>query len=213
MASRMASMVQAVQPQGPYHLIGPCTGGILAYAIARQLLSIDEEVTFVGLIDSVLEEPGNYNLVHQLRRDMKEQQLVPEEVGIELTSHPETEAELDRLIQETQRLEAQGRSFLGGGQVTKQQFLYARAIANYEPAALPAVIHQFNAMEKTKASETAPESDTLGWERVMPESSIRTTFTPGNHNSMLVEPENIVQLGSHISRELAGLPAACSRSK
>jgi thioesterase domain-containing protein len=54
MAARMVPVMQEIQPRGPYRLAGYSLGGVLAYAIAQHLLSIDETVSFVGLIDVAL---------------------------------------------------------------------------------------------------------------------------------------------------------------
>lgn len=44
--------VRTVQPQGPYRLGGWSLGGMLAYEMARQLLSAGEQVSLLALIDS-----------------------------------------------------------------------------------------------------------------------------------------------------------------
>jgi thioesterase domain-containing protein/acyl carrier protein len=44
--------IRAVQPAGPYHLLGWSSGGVLAYEIARRLAESGETVAQVSLIDS-----------------------------------------------------------------------------------------------------------------------------------------------------------------
>ena len=44
--------VRGRQPHGPYHLGGWSAGGILAYAVAQELLAAGEEVATITLIDS-----------------------------------------------------------------------------------------------------------------------------------------------------------------
>ncbi|NEL86329.1 hypothetical protein G3V83_23955, partial [Escherichia coli] len=46
-----------IQPAGPYRLAGWSFGGKLAYEVARQLLSADNDVQFVGLIDTYYRRP------------------------------------------------------------------------------------------------------------------------------------------------------------
>lgn len=48
----------AVQPKGPYHLLGWSFGGALAFEIARQLYESGHEVGFVGFMDAVAPEKG-----------------------------------------------------------------------------------------------------------------------------------------------------------
>ncbi len=51
MASYYITKVKEVQPEGPYHLLGYCFGGAIAYEMARQLRNAGEKVGFLGLIE------------------------------------------------------------------------------------------------------------------------------------------------------------------
>lgn len=51
----VASYIESVrrhQPHGPYHFAGWSAGGILAYAVAQELMSSGEEIATITLIDS-----------------------------------------------------------------------------------------------------------------------------------------------------------------
>nr|WP_244875145.1 thioesterase domain-containing protein [Xanthomonas cannabis] len=52
LATRLLAGLRAVQPQGPYRVAGWSFGGLLAYEMACQLLACDEQVEFVGLVDT-----------------------------------------------------------------------------------------------------------------------------------------------------------------
>jgi len=52
MAVRLARMIQAVQPTGPYRVAGWAFGGLLAYEVAVQLVGRDQAVELVGMIDT-----------------------------------------------------------------------------------------------------------------------------------------------------------------
>lgn len=52
MASRYVKEIRACQPSGPYYLGGACTGGIVAYEIAQQLLALGEEVGLLAMFDT-----------------------------------------------------------------------------------------------------------------------------------------------------------------
>jgi len=54
MAQDYVSLIQEVQPQGPYRLIGWSIGGVLAVEIAHLLEQQNQTVSFIGLIDSTL---------------------------------------------------------------------------------------------------------------------------------------------------------------
>jgi len=52
LAERYVSVVRSIQPEGPYRLAGWSAGGVIAYEMARQLLTEGETIEFLGLIDS-----------------------------------------------------------------------------------------------------------------------------------------------------------------
>jgi thioesterase domain-containing protein/acyl carrier protein len=51
MASSYVKIIKAVQPRGPYNLLGYSFGGIVAYEIATQLVNSGEKINFLGVID------------------------------------------------------------------------------------------------------------------------------------------------------------------
>ena len=51
-AAEHVRRLRGVQPHGPYRLAGYSSGGMLAYAMARQLTDQGEQTEFVGLIDA-----------------------------------------------------------------------------------------------------------------------------------------------------------------
>ncbi|WP_241483670.1 non-ribosomal peptide synthetase [Rhodococcoides fascians] len=56
-AARYVAEIRAVQPEGPYHLLGWSLGGVIAHAAAVQLQSMGEEVAQLTLIDATLTAP------------------------------------------------------------------------------------------------------------------------------------------------------------
>lgn len=50
-ADRFLAALQAVQPSGPYYLIGHCFSGLIVYEMAQRLLDQGERVAFLGIID------------------------------------------------------------------------------------------------------------------------------------------------------------------
>ena len=49
--------MRKVQPSGPYHIVGFCIGGLVAYEMASQLQETGEEMAYLGLIDPTI--PGS----------------------------------------------------------------------------------------------------------------------------------------------------------
>ncbi|AIQ89309.1 Amino acid adenylation domain-containing protein [Methylobacterium oryzae CBMB20] len=54
LAEQICESMRSVQKNGPYRLLGYSSGGLLACAIAQQLANTDENVSFVGLIDTAI---------------------------------------------------------------------------------------------------------------------------------------------------------------
>jgi amino acid adenylation domain-containing protein len=60
MATEYLEAVRRVQPHGPYQLVGMCRGAHIAFEMARRLRKENEEVAFVGILDTwVLENTYN----------------------------------------------------------------------------------------------------------------------------------------------------------
>ena len=52
MAKRSCLAIRALQPRGPYHLVGYSFGGLIAIEVARLLREAGEEIALLGLIDT-----------------------------------------------------------------------------------------------------------------------------------------------------------------
>lgn len=66
-AARYVEVVREHQPHGPYHLLGLCFGGIVAYEVASRLLAAGERVETVVVIDAVLPSAVRVHPVRRLR--------------------------------------------------------------------------------------------------------------------------------------------------
>jgi amino acid adenylation domain-containing protein len=51
-ATHFLAEVQQVDPKGPYYLAGACTGGVVAYEMAQQLIDQGKQVAFLGLLET-----------------------------------------------------------------------------------------------------------------------------------------------------------------
>jgi aspartate racemase len=51
-AAHFVSEIRTVQPQGPYHLLGTCMGGVVAYEMAQQLNAAGESVALLALLET-----------------------------------------------------------------------------------------------------------------------------------------------------------------
>jgi thioesterase domain-containing protein/acyl carrier protein len=75
MASRYLEDLRRVQPNGPYLLGGWSMGGVVAFELAQQLLSLGEEIALLALIDSrapvgEVSDVPDANLLHTFAVDL-----------------------------------------------------------------------------------------------------------------------------------------------
>ncbi|WP_350306988.1 amino acid adenylation domain-containing protein [Photorhabdus viridis] len=211
-AARMISFIKAVQPEGPYRICGYSSGGILAYAIAQQLLNFGEVVDFLGLIDTPI--PHYYR-----------QQITPPKLQffIELArqtgeEHIDEIAALYRRIDElnlAQFIEAAQKLALYPANLRSDLIAkrweqienYAQIVRDYEPQTLAITLHQFYATEPSPPVPVIMNADvvdaelqsldrdpSLGWAQVMPDFSLRLIPISGNHFSLLENNANKVVL-------------------
>jgi nonribosomal peptide synthetase DhbF len=66
MAADYIREIRAVQPDGPYHLLGLCAGGEIAHEIAVQLQHSGEQVALLAMLDSRPTPPGRVTQVQRL---------------------------------------------------------------------------------------------------------------------------------------------------
>jgi thioesterase domain-containing protein/acyl carrier protein len=58
MTAYYVDLVQSVQPEGPYCLAGWCYGGIVAVEMAHRLMAAGEQVAFLGLLETIALAPS-----------------------------------------------------------------------------------------------------------------------------------------------------------
>ncbi|HEY4460883.1 MAG TPA: thioesterase domain-containing protein, partial [Pseudonocardiaceae bacterium] len=66
MAADYLSEIRAIQPDGPYHLLGLCAGGEIAHEVAVQLQRDGQEVALLAMLDSRPTPPGRVTQVQRL---------------------------------------------------------------------------------------------------------------------------------------------------
>jgi len=80
-AERYVALIRRQQPSGPYHLLGLCMGGIVAYEVARQLEGAGEQVTRVVVIDALLPTAVTKERLAQLEGHVRRALREPQEYG------------------------------------------------------------------------------------------------------------------------------------
>ncbi|MFF0116496.1 amino acid adenylation domain-containing protein [Streptomyces prasinus] len=191
MASRMVGMIRAVQPVGPYRIAGWCTGGTLAYEIAAQLLGADEEVAFVGMLNTTWLPPGR-----SVVPDPDPRAEVLSWLGAEDRGEP-----LGELVARAVAADALPTAVadvpedLIEAAILRKHTVEAAA-AGYTPAPVPVPVHYFSALEHD------PSEPFGGWDRALPDADFRRIPVPGTHQSML-RPSHLGTTAAALTRALA----------
>lgn len=198
-AARFARLMREVQPQGPYRLTGISLGGTLAWEISQQLLGQDQQVEYVGIVDTSAVKPQVAR--HQLREQMSdEQQLtaMSKEVfdGLAadiLSLNQELTPEDPSISWYDYYREASAMGMLPSGwseQYYRQWLLHREGIlaADYHYHALPMAMDLLIAEERP-VGESAEMAAYLGWDRFMPTQEITIAMIKEtNHYHVFVEP-------------------------
>ncbi|WXG14266.1 amino acid adenylation domain-containing protein [Xenorhabdus griffiniae] len=216
LAAKMITFMKAVQPEGRYRIYGYSSGGVLAYAIAQQLLNAGETVDFLGLIDT----PAPHCF--------KQQVIQPKLhflVELAKQSGGEHEEEIAVLHQRIDKLNLV--QFIAAAQELglypanlhpdliarrwEQMGNYVQMVKEYEPQTLAITLHQFYATEPYpqlpfvtgSALPSLSMEPSLGWKQIMPDYLLQLISVPGDHFSLMEESKNKVILAKTLSMALA----------
>ncbi|UWF47458.1 amino acid adenylation domain-containing protein [Pseudomonas sp. N3-W] len=206
LAARLVTIIRGVQPHGPYRLAGWSFGGVLAYEIALQLLGADEEVDFLGLIDTYVprladQGKARWSDGHVCKRQML--LVCTEYWKAQGTAGTEALAQLQALEHDLEQLDFQpllrvcrDRQLLSPAMAaatdTDLQYYLERevghghAMAHYSLAPMPLPLHLFVAQDRPAAFSHLSKS--LGWSDVIPAARLHQIPVPGGHQSMMKAP-------------------------
>ncbi|HEX8431330.1 MAG TPA: amino acid adenylation domain-containing protein, partial [Longimicrobium sp.] len=205
MAARLARMIREVQPAGPYRVAGWSFGGTLAYEVATQLIGQNQEVDFLGMIDTHFatrsgEAREEYGLLLRILR-MEEGGGAPSGAALRALESAAATMDLDDLVtlcHESGLLPAHV-THARVRMMSEGLRANARALRDYVAQPIPHAVHLF------PASESAVANPSLGWDALLPAASLHVTTVPGNHLSMMAAP-NAATLGHALSRAIAHAP-------
>jgi len=76
-ARRYAELIRSHQPTGPYHLLGLCFGGVIAYEVARLFEEAGQKVAVVTIIDAILPTAVRTDAIKRLRRHVERARQEP----------------------------------------------------------------------------------------------------------------------------------------
>ncbi|QTL39953.1 amino acid adenylation domain-containing protein [Xenorhabdus budapestensis] len=216
LATKMITFMKAVQPEGRYRIYGYSSGGVLAYAIAQQLLNAGETVDFLGLIDTPAPHCFKQQVIQpklQFLAELAKQSGGEHEEEIAVLHQRIDKLNLVQFIAAAQELELYPAN-LRPDLIAKrweQMGNYVQMVKEYEPQALAITLHQFYAIESypqipfvTEATLPSLSMEpSLGWKQVVPDSSLQLTSVPGDHFSLMEDSENKTILAKTLSMALA----------
>ncbi|WP_425335590.1 amino acid adenylation domain-containing protein [Ralstonia pseudosolanacearum] len=224
LAKRLKAAMRAVQPHGPYRLAGWSFGGVLAYEIAIQLIGEDEEVEFLGLLDTrhpALVSGGKPKWAAENRPHHAQllelclaywQQRSP---GGPESAKLAGLAGVEDFSALLERCRAQALLAPDLADVTEPDLwhvldrivAHGDAQANYTVFPMPLKLHLFVAAHEQRDDEPPPHKRWLGWNAILPDTQLQRIVVPGTHQSMVLEHAQV--LGEALSAALhaaAGQP-------
>ncbi|CAM3363662.1 amino acid adenylation domain-containing protein [Pseudomonas floridensis] len=233
LATRLVARIRTVQAHGPYRLAGWSFGGVLAYEVATQLLGMDENVSFLGLLDSYVPRLTDQGKARWQGPNLLERELLAHCSAYWQTQGSQGVTPLMRLValqeqpdmpmfehllqlcRDEQLLypELAQASDLQLRHYLERELAHGHALAHYrlEPLNLP--VHLFRAEQvlNTAAEATAaPDAVrdwSYGWDEVVSAGQLHCVSVPGDHMSMMQAP-HVQLLGEAIGSALTTRPDA-----
>jgi oxalate---CoA ligase len=198
LAARYVAEVLDVQPEGPYHLVGACVGGLVAYEMACQIRAKGEPVALLALLDcynhawagrsrllvkaayrfGLLQKRFSYNA-----RNLRDAGLT----GAAGYLRPRFAAFLkttrERCVERVHRLAVRAGLRLRG-RLSDPRLVIRHAAAHYVPPQWPGRLELFRVQEPRVDAYDYPE---LGWQGKAA-GGVGIHDVPGSHLAMLAEP-------------------------
>ncbi|MFE4874252.1 amino acid adenylation domain-containing protein [Streptomyces sp. NPDC056682] len=203
MAEHYVQEIRAVQPEGPYHLLGWSFGGIVAYEMAVRLQEQGAEIGLLTLLDCYPGVPDYYRIDDRSMivslLDPSRPEVVPQE------GSPEIAKAVEILKQDTGALASLNESQLVALLTTMSHNRHI--VGDYKPKPFDGDVLFFLATEGR--SDGAPTAEV--WQQYVSGQVIwhpvNSTHTTMNH------PEPLTAIGRILSEALDRLPANNTRAK
>ncbi|WP_339156981.1 non-ribosomal peptide synthase/polyketide synthase [Bradyrhizobium sp. 2S1] len=212
-ASQLNLAIREIQPRGPYRIAGYSSGGILAYAIAQQLLDHDEALSLIALIDVVLfSNPSSVSPTQRIQEVILESLELDDE-RFQILERYAGRSSISQFLEKAQKIGAipQDRNLHSDILTYERAMQFQLALDSYQAPSLPVEVYQFYANEplrhrtRSRKNSIGPEarSPLRGWDRILSTEAIHAVPIPGDHITMMNVPANRLVLARCLSRELA----------
>ena len=189
MAEHYIEEIQAVQPTGPYRLLGWSLGGIVAFEIAHQLHNRGEQVELVALLDTGIHDPRDAPKEVEEADDAYKLLGAIGELRPELLEHLRTlqpDEQIEYVVDWGHRTNALPPDF-GFTQVRHLFNIYksnVQAVRNYIPKVYPGHVTLFRAEEELAKN---PHRLLHGWDKYAA-GGVDVHVVPGSHFDMAYRP-------------------------
>ncbi|HEX6292700.1 MAG TPA: thioesterase domain-containing protein, partial [Herpetosiphonaceae bacterium] len=194
MATRYIEEIRREQPEGPYLLGGWCTGGRIAFEMARQLIAQGQEIALLALFDpaSRYEIPDGLELGNEIDILLHR---VPAFAEIAATlEHLDPDTRFLAVIEQAREQERIALD-LGLDQIRIMLKIYRamlQAERAYDPLPCAARAVLFRAVDH-------PEDETLdlGW-TALAQGGLALTKVPGDHLSMMQDSDHVKAIAERL---------------
>jgi thioesterase domain-containing protein len=202
LAASYVKQVRALQPSGPYHLVGHSSGGVIVFEVACQLTEQGETVGLLGLMDC---DPNTGKHVRRAFQDWNSFKAAFRRAYADLTTSEFGLVEqLDRRM-EYQRMKIKAwlaeRSHRSGKARpgSSAEGYLALALREHELRPYPGDAVLFVAQDEPGRDE----DPTSVWDgKILGECEAR--LVPGNHRTILSQPQ-VASLAREIQRSIANV--------
>jgi amino acid adenylation domain-containing protein len=201
MATDYLNVLQTVQKQGPYQLVGWSFGGVVAFEMARQLQAQGESVSFLGLLDTVT--PAWF-ADNPKESEANEAQLLVDlfaETNLALSVEQLQPLNLDEQLNYVIAQGQQANLFspeVKPAHIKRLLDVYQanrKAFQRYQSQVYHGKLTVFSATDRQ--DQLSPESS-LGWEKFTTKA-VESYPVPGNHYNMVRSP-NVQALAKQLKR-------------
>jgi thioesterase domain-containing protein/acyl carrier protein len=186
LAAEYVERVRAIQPTGPYMLIGECVGGILAFEMARRLSRDGERVAFLALLDTP------FPTAHHRMRDRLRRLREPwgDDIGRRLRHHRRVVAKLEsgRIAYLLARARAAARALASllwpeRRRLLRRPATYVGSLLRWQPQRFDGTVSFIESLEEKRSRRSARWS--VAWAALAAEA--RVAQVPGNHHTYIRE--------------------------
>uniref|UniRef100_UPI001FD9C4D5 thioesterase domain-containing protein n=1 Tax=Bradyrhizobium sp. th-b2 TaxID=172088 RepID=UPI001FD9C4D5 len=220
-ASQLNLAIREIQPRGPYRIAGYSSGGILAYAIAQQLLDHDEALSLIALIDVVLfSNPSSVSPTQRIQEVILESLELDDE-RLQILERFAGRSSISQFLEKAQKIGAipQDRNLHSDILTYERAMQFQWALDSYQAPSLPVEVYQFYANEplrhrtRSRKNSIGPEarSPLRGWDRILSTEAIHAVPIPGDHITMMNVPANRLVLARCLSRALGQSASGAKR--